>query len=224
MNTCSKTVKHTVQKWTPIVRRTVRKHLVHLDEVKPACSDRIISKIITQDAESIIVAHKLKYVQMKMGPIWQSLMGVVDGIEDLGNSDLSGLDLRSDHTFKHGKFVMELKNSIHTDNNSSRKYNLIKLQRFSSKYPEYQPIYGFVNDRTKRGVDLIKFQNGTNIRYLSGDMLLTFIFGQDEYPIVLDLLQQELSSVLTQKPPHTTHAKLQSQLPIHHHIKIKSKM
>lgn len=128
---------------------------------------------------------------MKLAEVWQSLMGHVDDIEDLGTGHESGLDLRSEK----GLYIMELKNSVHTDNASSRQHNLSKLKKYVMHHPKYHAIYGFVNGTTEQGIDEIKTYDGWKVRYLSGSKLLRFIFG-DDYSNILQILKEKIKIYL----------------------------
>jgi hypothetical protein len=79
-----------------------------------------------------LLALKEKQRQMKIGEIWQEVLGSYNGFINLKKGHESGLDILS-HT---KKIAIELKNRTNTDNASSRKSNLDKLSDFKHKYPE----------------------------------------------------------------------------------------
>jgi len=69
---------------------------------------------------------KEKQRQMKIGEIWQEVLGNYNGCINLKIGHETGLDIIS-HT---RKFAIELKNRTNTDNSSSKKSNLDKLAIF----------------------------------------------------------------------------------------------
>lgn len=82
---------------------------------------------------------------MKIGQIWQEVLGNYDTYEDLGVGHETGLDIVSHKK----KIIVELKNRTNTDNASSKKANLDKLGKFKKMHPDYTCIYGNINDTTK---------------------------------------------------------------------------
>lgn len=142
-------------------------------------------------------AHRLKVIQMKVGQSWQIIFGSIAGVKDLGVGHESGLDLMSDSAFRHGKMVMELKNSWNTDNSSSRAQNLRKLTKFASSNPDYQPIYAFVNTKKSSGEDkFITFENH-QVRILSGKKLLRYVLGKN-YKKTVACLKETIPKFLKQ--------------------------
>lgn len=172
--------------WDSIIKNEVHTVFANMTNINDKYSDCVLNDYIANNKESIRFCHKLKYIQMKLGAVWQNLMGYIEGVENLGVGHYSGLDLKS------SSFIMELKNSNLTDNASSRKHNVFKLKEFVRCNPGYIPIYGFINDnKNPDGRDEVK----DGIRYLSGRRLLKFMFG-DQYEIVLATLRKYIKELL----------------------------
>lgn len=168
----------------------------NINKNTPTYKDRVLNTFILQHTKDILFVRKLKFVQMKLGLIWQKLAGHVIGINDLGNGHTTGLDLLSNDKFNKTPFIMELKNAFNTDNKSSRDQNLHKLVSFASRNPEYQPIYAYINDITEDGVDKVIKKNNVKIRILSGNHLLKFLF-EDDYENIQTLLHDKLEMYLS---------------------------
>jgi hypothetical protein len=119
---------------------------------------------------------KEKQRQMKIGEIWQEVIGNYDGFTNLKNGHKSGLDIKSDTK----KIIIELKNRTNTDNASSRKANLNKLSEFKKENPEYTCIYANINADTEKKTltEFIKriSHNCVEIEHHVGYKFLTFIF------------------------------------------------
>ena len=105
-------------------------------------------KILTYDildtnktSKNKLIALKEKQFRMKIGEIWQIILGNYDGWIDLKTGNDYGLDIIS-HT---KKIVIELKNRTNTDNSSSRQTNFNKLAKFKKDNPDYICIYGCIN-------------------------------------------------------------------------------
>lgn len=184
--------------WDDVIQKELRKNFKRPRKTNQTCNDCILGEFVDKHTEKIDFVHKIKFVQMKLGAVWQCIMGYVDGIEDLGIGHPSGLDLRSNELFPRGKFIMELKNSINTDNSSSRKHNISKLKQYITKNPDYTAIYGFVNDKKPEGRDETKDEGGFIVRYLSGKKLLKFVFGND-YDDVISAFRQKIKPFLEHK-------------------------
>lgn len=73
-----------------------------------------------------LTSLKEKQRQMKVGEIWQYMIGNYKDFVDLKIGHETGLDILSDTR----KIVIELKNRTNTDNASSKKSNLNKLMNF----------------------------------------------------------------------------------------------
>jgi len=119
---------------------------------------------------------KLKQLQMKIGEIWQVVIGEYDGFENLRVGHETKLDVRS----VSRKLIFEIKNRYNTDNSSARTANLNKLSTFKSDNPKYTTIYGVINDTRPEGRVKIIEHDGEDIYYYSGDELFKFIFGEDK--------------------------------------------
>lgn len=103
--------------------------------------DTIIKNIITRkEKENItydildtpntlkykLLVLKDKHRHMKIGEIWQELIGNYKDFINLKTGHKTGLDIIN----YNRKIIIELKNRTNTDNNSSRKSNLEKLYLF----------------------------------------------------------------------------------------------
>ena len=93
-----------------------------------------------------LLALKEKQRQMKVGEIWQEVLGNYNGCVNLKIGHETGLDILS-HT---KKFAIELKNRTNTDNASSKKSNLDKLAKFKKHNPDYVCIYANINADTEK--------------------------------------------------------------------------
>lgn len=92
-----------------------------------------------------LIALKERQRQMKIGEIWQEVLGNYDGFINLKIGHESGLDIVS-HT---KKIAIELKNRTNTDNASSKKSNLEKLAKYKIQHPDYICIYANINADTE---------------------------------------------------------------------------
>jgi hypothetical protein len=127
---------------------------------------------------------KEKQYQMKVGEIWQEIIGNYDGFINLKIGHETGLDILS-HT---RKLAIELKNRTNTDNASSKKANLDKLAKFKQENPEYICIYANINTNTEKqtlqGFNKQIQHNGVEIEHYVGYQFLTFIFGENTEEII----------------------------------------
>jgi hypothetical protein len=182
--------------WNKTINRIIKNTLRDVDKLSSNYNDIVLESFIEKNKDVIRKSHMLKFIQMKIGQIWQEVIGSVDGITNLGVGDPSGLDIISNYKFKT-KFIMELKNSYKTDNASSRKENLNKLVKYTQSNPEYAPIYGIVNCNSKmnEGKDTIQEHNTVKVRMLSGNKLLHFIFG-DDYTMIVRVFKYEIDMIL----------------------------
>ena len=73
-----------------------------------------------------LLSLKEKQRQMKVGEIWQEIIGNYDEFINLKIGHETGLDILSNTR----KLAIELKNRTNTDNASSKKSNLDKLSKF----------------------------------------------------------------------------------------------
>jgi hypothetical protein len=135
---------------------------------------------------------KTKQKQMKIGFIWQEILGNYNEFENLGNGHSTGLDIIS----RSRKIIIELKNRTNTDNSSSRKTNLNKLSLYKKQNPEYMCVYGTINDNTKQktnnGYIRTIIHNEYEIKEYMGMCLLRLILG-DNTEIIIDFLRNKLN-------------------------------
>jgi hypothetical protein len=131
-----------------------------------------------------LLALKEKQRQMKVGEIWQEVLGNYKGCMNLKIGHETGLDILS-HT---KKFAVELKNRTNTDNASSKKSNLDKLAKFKKNNPDYLCIYATINADTEKKTlnGSIKkiFHDGVEIDHQIGYEFLKFILGADTTAIL----------------------------------------
>ena len=126
-----------------------------------------------------LLVLKEKQRQMKVGEIWQTVLGNYDGFIDLNVGHETGLDILS-HT---KKIAIELKNRTNTDNSSSKKSNLDKLANFKKNNPDYVCIYANINanseEKTLSG-SIKKFEHdGQELEHHIGYAFLKFILEDD---------------------------------------------
>ena len=130
-----------------------------------------------------LLAHKERQRQMKIGLVWEKVIGTFHDFECVKNHE-SGLDIISHNK----KIAIELKNRTNTDNSSSRKYNFYKLSKFREKNPEYTCIYGNINDNTRektvKGKNEMIIYNNQEIHFMVGYELLRFIFQDDTEQVI----------------------------------------
>jgi len=152
--------------------------------------DLLLNVFIDSHKENVSFAKRLKQLQMNVGKIWQIIIGNYKDFNDLGNSDSTGLDVKS----KKLKIIMEIKNRYNTDNASSRKTNYDKLAKYKKLNPEFECIYAVINEKNNSGIDKIILHNDIGIRYLSGDKLLDYIF-TDNKKIIIDRITKKISNI-----------------------------
>jgi len=163
----------------------------HCVNYKQLEHDLMLDKYMLEHADIIDKANKLKIIQMKVGNCWQRIIGYAFNINDLGVGHKTGLDLLS----KKYKFCIELKNRYNTDNASARKTNYNKLKSYKISHPEFDCIYGVINDKKLEGQDKKINVDGIEIHYLSGSNLLSFIF-KDKKDEVLSIISYCISKYL----------------------------
>lgn len=131
-----------------------------------------------------LIVLRVKQYQMKIGEIWQEVLGTYNGYINLKNTHKSGLDIIS-YT---KKIAIELKNRTNTDNASSRKANFDKLAKFKKNNPDYICIYANINANTKKetikGVNKKIIHNGVELYHKVGYEFLTYILGDDTQEII----------------------------------------
>lgn len=131
-----------------------------------------------------IISLKEKQRQMKIGEIWQEVIGNYDGFINLKVGHATGLDVIS----YERKIIIELKNRTNTDNSSSKKTNLSKLAKFKKNNPEYKCIYANINENTEKKTLNGSFKkitfNSFEIEQQTGFEFLNFIFGNDVHLVI----------------------------------------
>lgn len=131
-----------------------------------------------------LIALKERQRQMKIGEIWQEVLGNYDGFINLKNGHESGLDIIS-HT---KKIAIELKNRTNTDNSSSKKSNLSKLSKFKKNNPEYRCVYANINDDTEiktiNGLSKKIMHDGVELEHQVGLQFIVFILGSNTEKII----------------------------------------
>jgi len=162
-----------------------------IDSNKPI-KDILLDEYFEKYKQEIDNSLKIKQLRMKIGTIWQIAIGNYIGYDDLGNCHKSGLDV----IHKDRKIIMELKNRYNTDNSSSRKANFDKLVKYKNEHPEFECIYGIINDRNMKGDYKIIKHNNVEIKYYSGMCLLDYLFGEDTKQ-VLDIIHKIIYSYLS---------------------------
>lgn len=162
-------------------------------------TDIVLHDLLAARGHEIHTFHMIKFLQMKVGYIWQRLIGRAHGVLNLEQGHPSGLDVMTDGkgTFARGEFAMELKNAFNSDNSSSRKANLGKLCNWVRVHPKYQAVYGTINCQGGikgdwSGEDRLVTHDGVCVRHMSGMKLLEFVFGIDGSKEVLTALRIEL--------------------------------
>jgi len=152
--------------------------------------DELLDNFIKNNPEGMKFSKKLKQLQMNVGNIWQIVIGNYNTFEDLFTSHSTGCDIKSDSR----KIIIELKNRYNTDNASSKKSNLDKLVKFKKENPDWNCIYGIINDKTKEGKTEIIKHNDFEITYLSGNKLMKFIFDKDA-EFIIDSVKKQILNV-----------------------------
>jgi uncharacterized protein YlaN (UPF0358 family) len=181
--------------WDTIISSVIKDSCKNLSLQKCKYKDIILNDFIHTHQKQIIFAYRLKFIQMKLGDIWQKIMGYVDGIDNLGIGHKSGLDLKTSDNVETNKWICELKNSYNTDNSSSKHHNIKKLTNFVRENPEYQAIYAFVNSKNEEGDDVVVYHDDIPIRFLSGKKLLQFIF-KEQYQNIVALFKHNLQHII----------------------------
>jgi hypothetical protein len=161
----------------------------------------ILSEIITYDildTENMfndkLIALKVKHYQMKIGEIWQEVIGNYDGFINLKNGHETGLDILSNSR----KIIIELKNRTSTDNSSSRKTNLSKLAKFKCDNPDYMCIYANINADTRKktlGFNKKILHDGVEIEHYVGHEFLKFIFGEN-FEEIIEFIKNTINKYL----------------------------
>ena len=176
----------------------LRKYCEHIDDSIRNILSRREKDVLTYDILDTekstinkLMILKEKQRQMKVGEIWQEVLGNYEDCVNLKIGHESGLDILS-HT---RKFAIELKNRTNTDNYSSKKANLDKLQRFKLANPDYVCIYANINadteQKTLKGSVSKLLHNGVEIEHQIGYLFLKFILG-DDTDFIIDFVKHTI--------------------------------
>lgn len=142
-----------------------------------------------------MIILKEKHRQMKIGEIWQEVLGNYNGYINLKIGNDTGLDIIS----YSKKIVIELKNRTNTDNYSSKKANFDKLANFKKNNPDYRCIYANINDNTEnktlKGINKKIIHNGIEIEQLVGYEFLKLILGNDT-EIIIDFIRNAIDKYI----------------------------
>lgn len=126
-----------------------------------------------------LLCLKMKHTQMKIGTIWQYVLGNYYNYQDLTIGHETGLDIIN----RTDKIIIELKNRTNTDNCSAKKTNFDKLSKFKKINPKYLCIYGCINendkDKTLSGSIKKIIHNNEEIYMYTGYQLLKLILKEN---------------------------------------------
>lgn len=191
----TRSARHTQPFWKHLCSTIVKKHIHDYVEKNSNknCNDIILGDIMNENPKIARHVNIVKYIQIKIGLIWQEIIGSIKGVENLKTGHSSSLDLFITRGSK--KYAMELKNSFNTDNSSSRKHNFSKISKFIQNNKSYTGIYGIINARDKTGIDKVIKVDNIKVRILSGIKLLNFIFGS-ETNIILSEFKRAIANIL----------------------------
>lgn len=169
-----------LKKFFELIEKIIQKILLRLP--KQNLTYDILDTEKSSKNKLLVLQEKQR--QMKIGEIWQEVLGNYDGFINLKIGHETGLDILS-HT---KKIAIELKNRTNTDNSSSKKYNLYKLANFKKKNPEYVCIYANINANTEKktltGSKKKILHNGVELEHQIGYEFLTFILGDNTDKII----------------------------------------
>jgi hypothetical protein len=142
-----------------------------------------------------LIILKEKQRQMKIGEIWEVVLGNYKGYDNLKIGHDTGLDILSHSK----KIAIELKNRTNTDNYSSRKSNLDKLAKFKLANPDYVCIYANINAATKKktlkGSITKILHNGVEIEHHIGYKFLKFIL-EDDTDMILEFVKNAIDKYI----------------------------
>jgi len=167
------------------------KYFEKIDKIIKTILSRPEKNVVTYDIldtekskHNKLIILKEKQRQMKIGEIWQEVLGNYYGYVNLKTGHATGLDIIS----YEKKIAIELKNRTNTDNSSSRKSNLDKLSKFKKEHPDYICIYANINadtqEKTLKGITSIILHNDAEIHHMIGYGFLIFILGDDMEQII----------------------------------------
>ena len=167
------------------------KYYENLDKSINKILSRPVSEKLTYDIldtekskQNKLISLKEKQRQMKVGVIWQEVLGSYNEYKNLKVGNCTGLDIIS-YT---KKIAIELKNRTNTDNASSKLSNLNKLSKFKKSHPDYICIYANINDdteeKTLNGSIKKITHDGVELEHQTGYKFLEFILGNDTEEII----------------------------------------
>jgi hypothetical protein len=140
-----------------------------------------------------LIVLKEKQYQMKIGEIWQEVLGNYKTFKNLKVGHETGLDLISHER----KIAVEIKNRTNTDNASARKANLDKLAKFKKENPEYTCVYANINadteKKTLQGSTKIIIHNDVEIEHKIGMEFLRFIL-EDDTELIVNFVKAQLDN------------------------------
>lgn len=126
-----------------------------------------------------LTALKERHRLMKIGEIWQEVLGIYNGFINLKIGHETGLDILSSTR----KIAIELKNRTNTDNASSKKSNLDKLAKFKKNNPEYTCIYANINadteNKTMNSCMKKIIHNDVELEHHIGHQFLIYVLGEN---------------------------------------------
>ncbi len=106
---------------------------------------------------------------MRIGYLWEEIF-MLYGYEKITKLDL---------IHREKKIAIELKNNWTSDNFSGKKFKFSCLKQYKQEHPDYEVIYGCINDIQSRD-----YINKDDVRVLTSDNLLNYIFGKDKDYII----------------------------------------
>jgi hypothetical protein len=169
INTCAFSLSNYLETLEHTIRKIITRH------ENDVLTYDILDTEKTKQNKLLVLKEKQR--QMKVGEIWQEVLGSYDGFINLKIGHETGLDIIS-HT---KKIAIELKNRTNTDNSSSKKSNLDKLANFKKNNPTYICIYANINADTEK-----KTLSGTTKKILHNGQELEHHIGYDFLKFVLD--------------------------------------
>jgi len=142
-----------------------------------------------------LLVLKEKQRQMKIGEIWQEVLGSYDGFINLKVGHETGLDILC-HT---KKIAIELKNRTNTDNSSSKKSNLDKLAKFKKNNPDYVCIYANINaeneEKTLSGSIKKIEHDGQELEHHIGYAFLKYILN-DNTDVIIEFVKTTINKYI----------------------------
>jgi hypothetical protein len=149
----------------------------------------------TKTKKNKLIALKEKQRQMKVGEIWQEVLGNYEGFINLKIGHETGLDIISHSK----KIIIELKNRTNTDNFSSKKSNYSKLADFKKRNQDYRCIYANINAKTEKKTMNEMFKKiiyeGIEIEHHVGYNFIKFIL-EDNTDIIIEFIKSTIDKYL----------------------------